>query len=299
MFGLQWVPQLRTTPTLPEPIPSRHVTQALFQTAAAWARQRGLRRLLGPMNPSSNYECGLLVDGFDRSPVLMMTYNPTYYQDLITAEGFTAVKDLLAFHIDFANCPIDRLQRVAARFVRREPAVQIRPIRRRTLAQDLPRIKEIYNEAWRQNWGFTPMTDAEVDYLAGRLKPLLTEGLTWIAETASEPVGILLALPDYNEAIKPLRGRLLTPRLYHLLSYMLGWKKPAMLRVVALGVKNRFRGRGVETVMLAEAFKTALRIGFRGAEASWILEDNLPVRRVIEIFGGKPYKTYRLYQRSL
>jgi GNAT superfamily N-acetyltransferase len=275
------------------------VSQALFEAVSVWTKQEGADVLLGPMNPSANDECGLLVDGFDRAPVLLMAYNPRYYEELILAGGFRKAKDLLAFHIDLAGCPMDRLDRLAARFRHRQLNVQLRPIRRRTLAGDLPKIKQVYNEAWSRNWGFVPMTDAEVDDMAKRLGPLLVEGITWIAETPDEPVGVLLALPDYNEAIKPLRGRLLTPRLITVLPYLLGRRLPPMARVIALGVKERFRGRGIETTMLAEALRAGQRLGFREAEASWVLEDNLKTRQTIEAFGGKPYKTYRLYQRRL
>ena len=282
-----------------ELINDRTVGHALFETVVAWARSRGARRLLGPMNPSANHECGLLVDGFDRSPVLMMSYNPSYYQDLIVAEGFSKAKDLQAFYIDLAKCPFDRLERVSSRFRSREPELRIRPIRRRTLRLDLPKLEEVYNQAWSANWEFVPMTSAEVHFMAERLSPLLTEGLAWIAESPAEPVGFVLALPDFNEAIKPLRGRFLTPKLVGLLPYLLGRKRPAMARVIALGVKARFRRRGIEVAMLTEGLKVGRQIGLRAAEASWVFEDNLITRQTIEVFGGKPYKTYRLYQRSL
>ncbi len=271
----------------------------LFDAAAAWARQRGARRLLGPMNPTTNDECGLLVDGFDRPPVFMMPYNPPHYPGLVERAGFRKAKDLLAFHSDLAQCPLERLGRIADKARRRSPDVTLTPVRRRTLAADLAEIKAVYNAAWQDNWGFVPMTDAEIDFMAGRLRPLLVEGLVWIARAREEPVGFLLALPDYNTAIQPLRGRLLTPRLAGFLPYLLGRRCPPICRVVAMGVKERFRNRGLEAVMLVEGFKTGLGLGFREAEASWILEDNLPMRRWIEAFGGTPYKTYRLYERDL
>ncbi len=282
-----------------ETLRDQEVSQALFDVVRSWARHKGADLLVGPMNPSANDECGLLVNGFERPPVLMMSYNPRYYEDLVLAAGFTKAKDLLAYLIDLAACPLDRIDRLAARFRQRKSNLRLRPLRRRTLAHDLPKIKEVYNAAWRQNWGFVPMTDAEVDSMAKRLGPLLTEGISWLAETPEEPVGVLLALPDYNEAIQPLRGRLFTPKLMTLLPYLLGRKLPAMARVVALGVKERFRGRGIETAMLAEALRVGGRLGFREAEASWVLEENLATRQTIEAFGGIAYKTYRLYQCRL
>jgi len=275
------------------------VSHSLFEAVFSWARQGGARRLLGPMNPTMNDECGLLVDGFDSPPAFMMTYNPRYYLDLVAAEGFRKAKDLLAFHIDFQHCPLDRLARIAEKTRQRYPEITLVPVRRATLSKDLAKAKEVYNAAWQHNWGFIPMTDAEIDFMAKRLKPLLVDGLIWIAEAAGEPVGFMLALPDYNTAIKPLRGRLLTPRLLGFLPYLLGRKCPPRCRVITLGVKEKYRNRGLEALMLSEGFKTGFRLGFKDAEASWILEDNLMMCRLLEVFGGKPYKTYRLFEREV
>jgi hypothetical protein len=274
---------------------SRH----LFDTVFAWARSRGAQRVLGPMNPTTNDECGLLIDAFDAPPTFMMTYNPRYYLDLVAAAGFRKAKDLLAYHIDFKYCPLDRLARIAEKTRRRYPEITFTPVRRATLSRDLVKVKEVYNTAWQDNWGFVPMTDAEIDFMANRLKALLVEGLIWVAETAEEPVGFMLALPDYNWALKPLRGRLLTPRLLGFVPYLLGWKCPPRCRVITLGVKEKYRNRGLEAVMLTEGFKTGFGVGFKDAEASWILEDNQMMCRLLEVFGGKPYRTYRLYEREL
>ncbi len=275
------------------------VSQQLFDAVQDWARQKGLRRLLGPMNPTSNDECGLLVDGFDSSPVIMMTYNPRYYLDLMDTAGFRKAKDLIAYHIDLAKTPMERFERIAGKTKKRWPDLKFRPIRRKTLIQDLGKIKEVYNEAWEENWGFVPMTDAEVDFMAERLKPLLMEGIVWLTEFGDEPVGFLLALPDYNVPMKPLRGHVLTPKVLGFLPYLLGWKYPPRSRVLALGVKKAYRGKGLEAVMLFEGLKAGFAVGFVEAEASWILEDNTMMRRVLEVFGATSYKTYRLYEREI
>jgi len=274
------------------------VGRALFEAASAWARQAGQTRLLGPMNPTTNDECGLLVDGFDSSPVFMMTYNPPYYPELVEAEGFRKARDLLAFHIDLATLPMDRLRRIAAKVKARSPGLTFRAVTRKTLTQDLVKVKEVYNAAWQDNWGFVPMTDAEMDFMAARLKPLLTEGLIWLAEAGPEPVGFLLALPDFNMALKPLKGRLLTPKLLGFIPYVLGWKCPPRTRVLTLGVKNQFRAKGIESAMLIEGLDVGIRLGVRESEASWILEDNVMMCRVLEAIGGRVYKTYRIYERK-
>jgi len=285
-----------------ESVNDAEVSRQLFDAVFAWARSRGggsVRRLLGPMNPTTNDECGLLVEGFDSSPVFMMTYNPRYYLDLVAAAGFRKAKDLLAYHVDIAQAPLARLAHVAEKVRRRLSEVTFTPIRKATLTRDLAKIKEVYNAAWQANWGFVPMTDAEVDFMADRLKPLLLEGLIWVAETAMEPVGFMLALPDYNVALKPLRGRLCTPRLLGFLRYLLGWKYPRWCRTVTLGVKEKYRNRGLETVMLMEGFRTGLKVGFTDSEASWILEDNATMCRLMEVFNGKVYKRYRIYEREV
>jgi ribosomal protein S18 acetylase RimI-like enzyme len=282
-----------------ECVDDRDVSRRLFQEVMSWARKKGMNRILGPMNPTSNDECGLLVDGFDSMPAFMMTYNPRYYVDLVVAEGFRKAKDLLAFHMDVAQCPLDRLARIAEKTRRRHPELTFAPIRRATLTRDLAKVKEVYNAAWQENWGFVPMTDDEIDFMADRLKPLLLEGLIWVAETPAEPVGFMLAMPDYNLALQPLRGRLFTPKLLGFLPCLLGWKYPSRCRVITLGVKAEYRNRGLEAVMLTEGFKTGIKAGFKEAEASWILEDNASMRRLLEAFGAKLYKTYRLYEREV
>jgi ribosomal protein S18 acetylase RimI-like enzyme len=275
------------------------VSHGLFETIRGWAHQQGLKNLQGPMNPTTNDECGLLVEGFDSAPVFMMTYNPRYYVALLEKEGFKKAKDLLAFHIDLAILPMDRLSRIAAKVRKRNPELTFRPILRKTLEHDIVKLKEVYNAAWKENWGFVPMTNAEVDFMAKRLKPLLMEGLVWLTEAGNEPVGFLLALPDYNTALQPLRGYLMTPKLFGFVPYLMGWKRPKRTRVLTLGVKDEYRGRGLESAMLIEGLKVGFDAGVRESEASWILEDNLMMCRVLEAIGGRIYKRYRIYERDV
>jgi ribosomal protein S18 acetylase RimI-like enzyme len=143
------------------------------------------------------------------------------------------------------------------------------------------------------------MSDAEVDFMATRLKPLLMEGLIWLVEAGTEPVGFLLALPDYNVALQPLRGHLLTPKLIGFIPYLFGWKRPTRTRVLTLGVKAKYRSKGLESAMLIEGLKVGFNAGVRESEASWILEDNLMMCRVLEAIGGKIYKRYRIYERQV
>jgi hypothetical protein len=274
------------------------VSHKLFDTMFVWARQQGARRVFGPMNPTMNDECGMLVKGFDTPPVFMMTYNPPYYLDLVEAAGFRKAKDLLAYHMDFQRGPFDRITRIADKTRQLHPELNFRPIQRANFRHDLTKVIEVYNAAWESNWGFVPISNAMIDFMANRLKPLFVEELIWIAESPDGPVGCMMILPDYNFAIKPLRGRLLTPRIFGFLPYLLHRKCMPRCRVVMLGVKSNYRNCGLEAVMLSEGFKTGLRIGFKDVECSWILEENLIARRLLEIFGGRPYKSYRLYERE-
>jgi ribosomal protein S18 acetylase RimI-like enzyme len=282
-----------------ESIDDREVCRALFRTVSDWAIREKVQSLQGPLNPTTNDECGLLVEGFDSSPVFMMTYNPRYYPTLLEGEGFKKAKDLLAFHIDLATLPMDRLSRIAGKVRSRNLGLVFRPVLKKTLDQDIGKIKEVYNAAWEANWGFVPMTDPEVDFMATRLKPLLMEGLIWLAEAGDEPVGFLLALPDYNPSMQPLRGHLLTPKLLGFLPYFLGWKRPTRTRVLTLGVKEKYRSKGLESALLIEGLKVGFAAGVRESEASWILEDNVMMCRVLEAIGGRPYKRYRIYERDL
>jgi hypothetical protein len=275
------------------------VSGPLLGVVEGWAREKGLKRLLGPMNPTTNDECGLLIEGFDSPPVFMMTYNPSYYPRLLEREGYGKAKDLLAFLIDLATIPMDRLKRIAGKVRERNRGIELRPVLRKTLQQDILKIKEIYNAAWQDNWGFVPMTDHEVDFMAARLKPLLMEGLIWLAEASGEPVGFLLALPDYNLPLQPLQGRLLTPRVLGFIPYLLGWKRPPRTRVLTLGVTAKYRSKGLETAMLIEGLKTGFEAGVRESEASWILEDNVMMCRMLEAIGGRVYKRYRIYEKPL
>lgn len=282
-----------------ECVEDAEVARRLFGVVQEWARGEGLARLLGPMNPSANDECGLLVEGFDQDPTLLMPYNPAYYPGLVEGAGFGRAKDLLAYRIEVAGMPLERMERVVGRMRQRHPELELRPLRRRTFEADFPIIRRVYELAWDANWGFVPPTEAEFRFTAKRLLPLLTEGLVWLATWGGEPAGVLVTILDYNEAIKPLRGRWLSPGLWRSLPYLLNWRRPRSARVVMMGVRREFRRKGIEAAMLLEGLRVARRLGVEWAEASWILEDNVPVIQSIGIQGGRVSKIYRLYDRLL
>ncbi len=282
-----------------ESIDDQEIADGLFSAVAEWAKQRGMSRLLGPMNPTTNDECGLLVEGFDSPPVIMMTYNPPYYARLIERAGFAKAKDLLALYVGIDAEPVGRMNRLAAGAQRRIPGIKVRSISRGTLKQDLVQVKEVYNAAWEDNWGFVPMTEGDLDFIAGRLKPLLAEDLALLVEIDGEAVGFILTIPDFNVAIRPMRGRLFTPALWNLIQHLRGKRRIKNARVITLGIKKGFRQRGIDAILFSESFRAGRQLGFAGAEVSWILEDNVMMLRSIETFGGKLYKRYRIYERPV
>jgi hypothetical protein len=284
-----------------ESVNDRAVSDALLDCAADWARGRGMEVLRGPANPTLNDEAGLLVEGFDKPPVLMMTYNPRSYVDLIEGAGFRKAKDLVAYWFEIGPEPLARLARINERFRKRTRDVVARKVSKRSLKADLPKIREVYNKAWEKNWGFVPMTPEEMDYMAARLKPLLDENFLFLGEARKpdgsvEPVAFMLCLPDYNTAIQPLGGRLLP---FGWLRFLLGLKKIRTLRVLTLGLKKDYRMRGIQSIMFEEGLKACLKRGLTGCEVSWMLEDNEAILRSMRLWGGKQYKTYRMYDRAL
>ncbi len=277
------------------------VAGALFSAADSWVKQRGMDTLRGPANPTLNDEAGLLVDGFDSSPALMMTYNPRYYVDLVTGAGFLKAKDLLAYWFEIKPDPMARVTRMAQRIARREKDVVVRKISKKSLAVDLPKIREVYNAAWEKNWGFVPMTPEEMDFMAKRLKPLVDEDFLFLAEARRpdgppEPIAFMLTLPDYNVAMKPLKGRLLP---FGWLKFLLALKKIRSIRVLTLGIKKEWRMRGIQAVMFEKGLKAALDRRYTGCEMSWLLEDNEAIIRAADLWGGRVYKTYRMYDRKV
>jgi hypothetical protein len=277
------------------------VAAKLFDAASVWGRERKMKVLRGPTNPTLNDEAGLLVDGFDSPPVLMTTYNPRYYIPLIEGQGLRKAKDLLAYWFPLEEKPLDRLSRVAERFRKRETEILVRNVSKGGLATDLPKIREVYNEAWEKNWGFVPMTSEEMDFMAKRLKPLLVEELLWLAEAkrsdgSFEPIAFMLMLPDYNRAIAPTGGRLLP---FGWLKFILAVRKIKTVRVVTLGIKRPYRLRGIQSIMMADSLRFLLKKGYTGAEVSWLLEDNEPVIGAVKLWGGRLYKTYRIYEKAL
>jgi len=275
------------------------VAEALFQAVILWSRDLGCNRLRGPMNPSINEECGLLISGFERPNAVMLPYSAPYLPKRIEECGFSGVKDLKVIEITLSDGPMERLTRLKKGVIARLKDVRLVSVTRSTLALHLPELKEVYNSAWEKNWGAVPMTSSEINFLATRLRPLLVDGLVWLAEVGGKPAGFLLAVPDVNEALGPLRGQLLSFSLIRALPILMGWRRPKKFRIVALGVTAAYRRQGIEGLLFAETLSAGLRLGFKECEASWVLEDNYGVHQLAEVFCGRTVQHYRIYERSI
>lgn len=277
------------------------VFEALFGTAEAWLKEQGMSEILGPLNFSTNEECGLLVDGFDTPPSLMMGHAMTYYDGQIKGLGFSKAKDLLAYQCSIAD-DLPRGVRSLAAKIDAEENINIRHLRMRSLKDEVAIIVDIFNDAWVDNWGMVPFTEAEAGALASTLRPIIVPDMVGIAEIDGEPMGMFIALPNLNEAIRDLNGRLL-PFGWAKLIWRLKIAGVKTARVPLMGIRKKYQGTMMGSAitfgLIKVIFDNAARRGIEGGELSWILEDNAPMRRVIEGVGAKVYKTYRLYQKQI
>jgi GNAT superfamily N-acetyltransferase len=279
-----------------ESVNDEGVAAALFGAARDWARWRGLDTLLGPLNLSTNHEVGLLVEGFDSDPYVLMPYNPRYYGALFERCGLRKAKDLFAWERSARTPPAARFARIAEK-IRKHEDVTVRSVNMRRFGAEVARIKEIYNAAWEENWGFVPVTDAEFDKLAADLRRNIEPDLAIIAEHRGEPIAFSLTVPDLNQALRHAKGRLTTFGLPIGLARLLWYKrKIERVRLMALGVKAGWRRRGIDAVLVVETIRRAHDLGYSGGEISWTLEDNHLVNRAIEANGCARTKRYRVYQ---
>lgn len=276
------------------------VFAALLATAEAWARARGLRVIRGPFSLSINEQTGLLVSGFDTPPMLMMPHDPPYAGPRLEQLGYRKVRDLLAYVAE-ASIPVwPAAARVVARGL--PTGVTLRPMRRGALREEVAALIDIFNDAWSGNWGFVPLTEEEVAHLASELRPLLHERLVWFAEMAGKPVAFAVCLPNLNEAVRDLSGRLL-PFGWAKLLWRLKIAGVATARVPLMGVRRQLGAGLLDRVLplfLVEALRReALALGLKRIELSWVLEDNLPMRHLAEALGARVYKNYRVYEKRV
>jgi GNAT superfamily N-acetyltransferase len=282
-----------------ESIDDPDVAGRLLDAAQRWLRARGRERMLGPMDYSMNYSCGLLVDGFETPPRLMMNHNPPYYEDLLVSWGLVKVKDLYAWW--FSDNPQIEEWRPRVERLQKRSRVRIRSVNPNDLFAEIERCKRLYNESWRDNWGFVPMSDAESDEMARMMKLVAIPEMLLIAEIDGEPVGFSFTLPDFYEAIRPLNGRLTRFGLpIGYLRLRSNLKRIKTARLLALGVLADHRRRGVAEMLILRTFDYGRdQLGYTGAELSWTLEDNQLINRTIDAVGGERYKTYRMFEKAI
>ncbi len=281
------------------------VAEALLSTAREWVRERGMTALRGPLSFSQNHECGLLIDGFDGPPVVMMAYNPRYYIDFYERFGLSKAMDLYAYIGDLAQFENDpaklptKVVRVTEK-VKKRSGIITRAADMKNYEKEIERAEQVYNQAWEKNWGFVPMTDAEIEKLAADLKQIIDPELAIVAEIDGEPIGVSIAIPDANQVLKHLNGRLLPFGWLKALWYA---RKVTGTRLLVLGVVQEYRGRGIEALLIFETLKAAVLNGYEAIELSWILENNDMMNRIVlntgEPYGTHVYRTYRMYQMPI
>jgi GNAT superfamily N-acetyltransferase len=275
------------------------VATALFERASGWIRDKGRIEIMGPIDYSTNYTCGLLVQGFEYPPTLLTTHNPPYYERLIENCGFSKVIDFFAWWFSDPAAATARLRKLAGRLESRA-RFTIRRGNLRDVETEAANFLSIYNEAWKHNWGFVPFTKPEFDHMAAEMKPLLRDDFTAVAEVDGEAIGFSLALPDVNVALKQLGGRLTTFGIPIGLAKLLYYKsRIRKARYIAMGVRPEYRRLGVAEMMVLRLMEAGMvKCGFQ-AELSMTLENNIMINRFIESIGARRYKTYRIFKRSL
>ncbi len=274
----------------------KDIAALLLTTAEEWAKARGMQSIRGPFNLSTNEECGLLVDGFDTDPRLMMPHNPSWLGGLVEAAGYTKCMDLLAYWADSTDNDFEKLTRVAG-MVKRRGNWTVRGINMKDLEGEMRKVMDVYNECWGENWGFVPMTDREFAAMVDELKMLITPALTPLVELDGELVAFGVGLPDANIAFKKGRGRAIPT--------ILSLKVPPFkvkidrVRVLLLGVKKKYRNKGLEAIAIDEIIRNSKKMGMGRGELSWILENNREMRAILEKqMKAEAYKTYRIYEKD-
>jgi GNAT superfamily N-acetyltransferase len=277
-----------------ESIDSQPVATALLDQARKFVTSKGATVMRGPVNPSTNYESGLLVDAFDSDPMVMMTYNPRYYPVLIEGAGLRKAKDLYAYTSHAQKIEMKKIDRVADRALKTN-GVTVRPINMKDFKGEVERVWEVYESAWARNWGYVPMSKEEFMLMGKDMKMIVKPELLLIGEKAGKTVGFALALPDVNQALKPAGGHLFPLGIFKILYYQ---RLVKSVRVLALGVVEEYRATGLAAGFYAALVRNARKLGFGECEMSWILEDNVLMNRSLELMGAKRYKTYRIYERN-
>ena len=284
-----------------ETVDDQAAADALLDAAAAWLGPRGFDTVRGPASFSTNDESGLLIEGFDTPPVLMMPHNPPYYLALLERAGFTTAKNLLVYQHGRQQGQIipvpERLTR-ATRLITERLGITVRPLRMNDFKAEVDRVKALYNAAWEHNWGFVPMTDPEIDHLAAQFKPVVVPSLVPFVEKDGKVIAFALALPDLNSILATNRSGRMFPVILKLL-WKLKTNRVYRLRITLLGVLPEYRGKGIDAVLYHWIWTRGGMLNYSWGEAGWILEDNPAMNAGLVKMGFTVYKTYRLLDRPI
>ncbi|MDR1928659.1 MAG: hypothetical protein LBQ07_01035 [Endomicrobium sp.] len=273
------------------------VAMNLFISAENWLKDQNIYKMIGPMNPSINYECGFLYDGFNINPSFMMPYTHKYYLQLVEKSGLKKIKELYAYNMNIMkNLELEeRLKKIVIMTKKRIPTLRIRNIQKKTYKEDLNTIISIYNCAWEENWGFIPYSMDEFLSIATRLKTIIDPEMILIATIDDLPIGIIISLPDYNQVLKRINGKLFPIGLLKILYYR---TKIDSLRLVIMGIIKGYRHKGIAAVMCEKGLENAIRLGYKHCEFSWILDNNIMTQHIAEIMNAKIYKKYAIYSNK-
>lgn len=278
-----------------ESVDDSATARALLDHAAAWGRERGMTTLRGPMNLSLNDECAFLLEGFDSPPTVMMPYNPPFYLDLMEKSGLSKAKDLYAFFMERDHVTADKVGAITER-VRRETKFTLRTIDVARAEEEAESIAVIYNDGWENNWGFVPWTENEMRHMVKNLKRLADPSLVIIAEDRGRPAGFAFGLPNYNEVLQTMNGRLFP---FGFIKFLLGRKNIKGLRAAVFGVLQAYRHTGLSYLLYDELNKNGIARGYEWGEMSWQLEDNEAINRFAVSIGGRIYKKYRIFEKEI
>ena len=276
-----------------EVVNDREVSDLLLNTAEIWCREKKIRKLVGPVSLSTNHECGLLIDGFDVPPVIGVPYNPRYYLGFLEGWGLGKSKDLVSLRLDLPCVP-EYLESAMSR-LRKKERFLVRPICLSKFTEEIDIIWDIYNEAWGDNWGFLPMSKKEFQYIANEMRSFIQPEHCFVSEINGEPVGFSITLPDINAVLKKMNGRLLP---FGWIKFLWNRNNITLYRVVALGVKKKYRRLGVDVALYYETYKKFVEKKIEWCDMSWVLEDNKGILAPISRLGGTIYKRHRIYERS-
>ncbi|MBD3168455.1 MAG: hypothetical protein GF307_03160 [candidate division Zixibacteria bacterium] len=281
-----------------ECVNNQQTANALYDKAASVLRENGMTSMRGPCNFSTNDEIGFLVEGHDSPPTIMNTYTPEYYLRLTEKYGFEKAMDVLGYYLDDTMEIPERVYRIFDRLIKREGLV-IRPVDKKNLEEEVEKVKEIYNKAWEKNWGFVPLTDKEIEHMAADFKLILDPEIALFVEINGKPIGFSLSLPNINEVLIKLNGRLFPFGIFKLLYNMKIARTIKGIRTIILGLLPEYRGKGYDNLLYLETVTRGLKRGYKWAEMGWILETNDRMIKGLENIGGKIFRRYRLYEIDL